>query len=128
MGPEYITPPSGGKRATKQTRLPALQIGNINDVIFINAPNNIKAAFVNKKGIAEAGKKISLHKIVPVAGTYSRHMRTGATICDRRAIPINMGITRVDTATTANVPILKINIHNVAAALTRLVTFIDFAA
>lgn len=42
---------------------------------------------------------------------YSRHMRIGATICDRRAISINMAITRVNAATTANVPVLKISIQ-----------------
>lgn len=59
--------------------------------------------------------------------TYSRHMRIGATICDRRAISINMAITRGDTATTANVPVLKISIHPSDAALTPSYILIDLA-
>lgn len=59
--------------------------------------------------------------------TYSRHMRIGATICDRRAISINMPITRLDTATTPNVPVLKISIHPGDAALTPSYILIDLA-
>lgn len=57
---------------------------------------------------------------------YSRHTRIGATIYNIRVISINMAITRGATTTTPNALLLKISIHGVDTALTRLVTLIDF--